>query len=335
MSNISDEDPPDAELRRLVSRFLDQTLTDVERDRLEERLRSEPAAHRYCADSIRFDATLQEALGPQSLEWEETRRVRLDTRRGAPFLSVQREQTVRFGGSEPSPSPANVRLKHKWWLGGLLLVLVATGVYFYQQQRDSYSLRNGDFEAMDLSQNPTGVDRSILYWQDFFTTPDAELCEVGRVSGGQFFAKSGRNAVRLRNRAYINQIILNKNGSLLKAVAELRVVVTGWGYSNARSAHTLRGSLRYVASGNPNMIQYEVANTTVSVECSGWQRFRMELVLPANLSVPASDTSGNGAAAPPFINVQDKGLTLSLDDRSKEGELFLDDLKLEVIQPAN
>ena len=178
MSGISDEDPPDAELQRLVSRFIDQTLTHAERDRLEERLRNEPAAQRYCANSIRFDATLQEALDPQSLEWEETRRFRFDTRRGAPFWSIQREQTLRFGASEPPRLPGSVRTKRKWWLGGLLLAVVsaAAGVYFYQQRGDSYSLRNGGFEVMDLSQNPTGVDRSVLYWQDFFSTPDAELC---------------------------------------------------------------------------------------------------------------------------------------------------------------
>ena len=57
-----EEDRVDAELERLVSRLLDHCLTDEESRRLEQRLRDEPAAHRYCSECLRFDANLQETL---------------------------------------------------------------------------------------------------------------------------------------------------------------------------------------------------------------------------------------------------------------------------------
>ena len=86
MTGSAEDEPPDVELQQLVSRFIDQTLTEAERDRLEQRLREEPAAQHYCANAIRFEATLQEALNPQSLEWEETRKVVFDLKKGSPVL---------------------------------------------------------------------------------------------------------------------------------------------------------------------------------------------------------------------------------------------------------
>jgi len=102
MTGSSEENPPDGELQQLVSRFIDNSLTEAQRDRLEQRLRDDPSAEKYCADAIRFEATMQEALNPQGIKWEETRRVVFDIKNGAPAWSVQRQQTIRYGDSDRS-----------------------------------------------------------------------------------------------------------------------------------------------------------------------------------------------------------------------------------------
>lgn len=338
MIGLSNDDPPDAELQQLVSRFIDQSLTEAERDRLEQRLREEPAAQKYCADAIRFEATLQEALDPQTLEWEETRRVVFDMKKGSPTWSVQRQQTIRYGDSDRSLISRVASAKRGWWLGaiGVLLFTAIAATLYHRSQANSYSLRNGGFEAMDLSQSPKGIDRSVLYWQDYFSNPGTELCEVGRVSGGKFFAKSGRNAARLRDRAFLNQIILNHAGQGLKAVPGLRVTVSGWSYTQGSPtpSYTLRASLRFVASGYPDMIQYEAANVTIPLESGGWHHFKTELVLPEKLLHKPSDLANPLAESPIPIQLEGKELTLSLDNRTPGGTIFLDDLKIEILNPG-
>ncbi|BCU77918.1 hypothetical protein [Luteolibacter sp. LG18] len=332
----SDDGPPDAELERLVSRFLDQSLTEEERDRLEHRLRTEPEAERYCARAIRFDATLQEAIDPGKLEWEETRRVVFDPRPGAPMWSVQRQQTVRYGGAERAglPGPER-RARWKWIVAALAAAGLATAgaVFYYQSRTSVYALRNAGFESMDLTQSPTAISRSVLYWQDFFATPGTEVCEIGRHSKGRLYAKSGRNVIRMQDNAFLNQIILDQHGKALKAVPGLRVIVTGWSQVSDPAAHTLRGSLRFVASGYPVMIQYEAAVATTPLPQGGWSPFRIELTVPENLLRGPSDLSDRRSPAPPSIDLNGKDLTLSLDNRSGT-PIYLDDLAIEVHPPG-
>ena len=336
MTGGKEDSSPDRELQELVSRFIDQNLTEAQRDRLEQRLRDEPAAQEYCADAVRLEATLQEAINPQSLEWEEVRRVVFDMKKGTPSWSVQRNQTLRYGDTGRTALPHRSVRKRNWWLGGIgILAIAAAAGFFYQQsRRNSYSLRNGDFEAMDLGQNPRGVDRSVLYWQDYFSTEGTELCEVGRVSNGRFHAKSGRNAVRLRDRAFLNQIILNKAGTGLKAVPGLKVVVSGWAYTQYLPDYTLRASLRFVASGYPDMIQYEAAHLNIPLKDGGWHRFEAELVLPKDLMRTPSDQSKKTGDSPPAVQLEGKELTISLDNHSPGGTIFLDDLEVEIHMPG-
>lgn len=337
MTGSTEEPSPDRELQELVSRFIDQNLTEPQRDRLEQRLREDPAAKEYCADAIRLEATLQEALNPQSLEWEEVRRVVFDMKKGAPAWSVQRNQTLRYGDSGRTVTSRDSVRKRNWWAGGIgIVALAAAAGFFYHQSRvNSYSLRNGDFEAMDLGQNPRGVDRSVLYWQDYFSTEGTELCEVGRVSNGKFHAKSGRNAVRLRDRAFLNQIILNKAGTGLKAVPGLKVVLSGWAYTQNQPTYTLRASLRFVASGYPDMIQYEAAHLNIPLKDGGWHRFETELVVPKDLMRTPSDISQKTGDSPPAIQLEGKELTISLDNHSPGGTIFLDDLEVEIHMPGD
>lgn len=337
MTGSPEEHPLDGELQQLVSRFIDQSLTEAQRDRLEQRLREDPSAEKYCADAIRFEATMQEALNPQGLEWEETRRVVFDIKNGAPAWSVQRQQTIRYGDSDRSLISRMGRRKYKWWLvggAGVMTLAAIAGILTYQIHAGTYSLRNGDFEAMDLTQSPRGVDWSVLYWQDYFSNEGTSLCEVGRVSGGKFYAKSGRNAVRLRDRAFINQLILNKAGGRLKAKPGERVTVSGWSYNQGSPTYSLRASLRFVASGYPDMIQYEAANVSIPLEDGGWHHFKTELLLPTDLLRTPSDLSANTEGSPPPIDLNGKELTLSLDNRSPGGVMFLDDLEIEISTPG-
>ncbi|MDB6078184.1 MAG: hypothetical protein JWO82_1931 [Akkermansiaceae bacterium] len=338
---------PDPELEQLVSRFLDHTITAEETAVLEQRLRDQPDARDYCARALRFDATLQEALLPQPLQWEETRRVVFDPKRkdGGPAWSIQRQQTVRYGnpGNSLSGSPEGPLglpgppVRRRWLWPAILVVSLAAacaGSFFYYRSLENvYALRNGDFEAMDLSRSISGIGHSILYWQDNFSTSGCELCEIGRVSGGKIFAPSGRNIVRLQDRAFLNQLILNKRGTPLKALPGLRVILTGQAYSQGDVPHSLRGGLRFVASGYPDMIQYEAATDSATIPSGGWHPLRMEFQVPADLLRPPSDLSSKNIAAP-SIDLSGKELTLSLDCRSPGDSICLDDLKIEVLPPG-
>lgn len=338
MTVPSPEGAVDPELQRLVSGLIDHTLTDEEAARLEDRLRRDPAAHRYCAEALRFDADLQESMDTTALSWEETRRVVFDPRRTGKIWSVQREQTLRFGDAPrpglPAPAataPRGSRLP----LVVLALALVgaiAGGAWYYQKSTGTYALRNGDFEEMDLSKSPTGVDRSLLNWQDYFNTVGAELCEIGRVSGGRIYAKSGQNVVRIMPGAYISQFLKNKRGQTLLAEPGLRLKVSGWCY-NEGSHGTLRCALRYVASGYPDMIQYEAASSAIQPRENGWHPFSFELKAPENLWRSPSDLATTTNTTPPAVDLRGQPITLSLDHRSSDGVLYLDDLEIEVLPP--
>lgn len=336
---------PDPELERLVSRFLDHTLTAGETAELERRLRDQPAAREYCARALRFDATLQEALQPQALEWEETRRVVFDPKRkDGPAWSIQRQQTFRYGtadagmdASAPIGLAGPVVRQRRWlWPALVVLSLVVAGggsAYVIWRSENGYALRNGDFEAMDLSRSVSGIGRSVLNWQDNFSTNGCELCEIGRVSGGKIFAPSGHNVVRLRDRAFINQLILNKRGTPLKAQPGLRVILTGQVYGEGEAENSLRGSLRFVASAYPDMIQYEAATVSAAAENGGWHPLRMEFQIPGDLMRSPSDLSNNGLQTPP-VDLTGKELTVSLDCRAPGGTIYVDDLKIEVLPPG-
>ncbi len=110
-------------------------------------------------------------------------------------------------------------------------------------------------------------------------------------------------------------------------------MVSGWSYNQGSSSYSLRASLRFVASSYPDMIQYEAANVTVPLKEGGWHQFRTELEIPDNLLRPPSDLSKTYENPPPSIQLEGKELTLSLDNRSPGGVMFLDDLEIEVLKP--
>ena len=81
------------------------------------------------------------------------------------------------------------------------------------------------------------------------------------------------------------------------------------------------------------MIQYEAAHITIPVKEGGWHPFKAELILSENLLHTPSDLSKNSPNPPPPIQLEGKELTLSLDNRSPAGVMFLDDLSIEVAAP--
>lgn len=331
----------DAELEELVSRLLDGVLDRNQHRRLEQRLRDDPAARAWCVRHLRFDALLQEALNPEPLEMEETRRVVFHPRNSAHAWIVERLQTIRGGRGDGG----RVRRRRLWWLAAAL-GLAAAGIFYGWHGVDAWRLRNGDFEAMDLTRSPRGLGTSILDWQDYFRSANAALCEIGRVSGGKIFAKSGRNVVRLDSRGFLTQRLMSRKEAPLKARPGLTVVLTGWSYCEGRPPFRLRGSLRFVASAYPEMIQYEAAFATAELSPGGWHPFEIRLTLPDDLNVPPSDVFRDSSSAmvfrkhertiladnspPPTADLTGKDLTLSIDQDSPGVTVYLDDLGLQV-----
>lgn len=332
----------DAELRELVSRLLDGALDEEQRHRLEQRLREEPEARAYCVRNLRFDALIQEALISEPLELEETRRVLFDPTRPASTWIFQRLQTIRRAGGSGD------RSSRRRWILPLAILLLAGGAGFawWYWQSDPWQLRNADFEAMDLTRSPGGVGTSILDWQDYFRSNNATLCEIARASNGRIFAKSGRNVARLDGSGFLTQRLLSRDLRPVKARPGLTVELAGWAYCEGKPPFELRGSLRFVASSYPEMIQYEAAFTSVELEPGGWHPFKIRLTLPDDLDLPPSDASLDLTSATAFkrhgrtimaegsplpsADLTGKELTLSIDQDSPDVSIYLDDLSIEV-----
>jgi hypothetical protein len=324
MNDAPGDQPPDAELERLVSRFLDNSCSNDERARLEHRLQSEPEAMNYCARAIRFDAALGQAMNPQELEWEETRRLVIDREHG-PAWTLQRR--LRLG---------RLIQRRRWpWIVALAgLVAAAIGAWFLRGHlRSEFRLRNGDFEAMDLSQSPSPVSETILYWQESFSTKDAKQLDLNRATSGKLYAKSGRNVVSLAPVAFLNQVILNGNGTNLRAKPGMHITVRGWYISETSTKNGLLGSVRFVASGYPEMVQYTAASGAHDIEKGGWHPFEIKLTLPKDLGVPPERTLHSVPDLPPSVDLKGKPLTLSIDSRLPQGTIYLDDLSIDVGGP--
>lgn len=340
MSGSPDNDI-DPELRELVEAFLDQRLDAGDKARLEQRLRDDPAAREYCARALRFDSALQESLQPQKVEWLETRRVRMTNESGVPAWEIQRNQSVRYGDHPDALPPIVGPKRWRWtWIAlPLALVTLATGMMVWNRsKREPASpgttglspvlLRNGDFEATDLTYAASDSNSALVDWQDYFTTGQADLCEISRATRGTVLPKSGRNVARLWNYAYLTQRLTHRDGSPVRAKPGMRLAVSGWAYVLQGSPpYGMRGALRFVASGKPGMIQYEAAHGQVSFVKDGWQRFRLEIALPGNLEVAASDIDA-GIHSPAKLDLSGKELTLSLDSRCSDGCLLLDALEI-------
>ncbi|MBB5350242.1 hypothetical protein HNR46_000466 [Haloferula luteola] len=326
-SDSSDE-PLDPNWQHLLNRFLDQTLDAEESAEFARRLREDPSALALCGQRIHFDATLQAALGAKDLEWEETRRIRFNPGGTGPLWSIERQQEFHIGRRRR-------RVRRQLLRASLvalgLLILGAAAYHFHARHR--YQLRNGDFEAMDLSQSPNPESLSILYWQESFSTPQARVLELSRATQGELFAKSGRNVVALQPRAFLNQVLVDARGEPLAAHPGTRVHVTGWYHCRNAPQSRLEACLRFVASGYPLAIQYNLAVQSVDLKDGGWHPIHFDLTLPTDLWRKPDIVSGETPHPPGAIDLHGKPVTLSLDFYSESGELLVDDLALTAEEP--
>ncbi len=339
---------PDPELKSWVEALIDQRIAPHDAQQLTERLRHDPAARKYCAEVLRFDAAMQDELLPQEIEWTDTRRVTLRNGNDGPGLEVQRNQTVRYGKGGTDSLSTEVALpstRSRWWLAVFFTAAILAGGLVYWVNREqppmvkapAVILLNPDFEATDLTFLSEPTNRALVDWQDYFVTENADVAEISRVSGGTVLPKSGRNVARLSNFAYLTQRLRRSDASPLLAKPELSVTVSGWAYVLADPAAEadggeqkyaepfgLRGALRFVAGGSPGMIQYEATSASVTLTQGDWQHFTIQLILPKNLLLPASH-----GVARTNLDLTGKELTLSLDSLCKHGyHLLLDDLKI-------
>ncbi|WP_193213430.1 hypothetical protein [Luteolibacter marinus] len=327
--------PDGDEASALFARFLDQRLDDAGMQRLEQLLRDDPDARGRCAEQLLFEADLKDAVDPGELEWLETRQVVLGKKDGLPSLEIRRNQELRVGpratpkAVEPPKPPA---LRRYLWLGGALAAAAAGWLWFRGPHPAAPVLKNPGFETTDLSLNPTGNTYALIEWQDYFSTPNAELCEPGRVTGGKIFAKSGRNVARLLTGGHLTQRLHDENGMPVPARSGARYVLSGWLHTDGTGPHVLRTALRVVASGRPAMIQYEAVHQKLDITPQpGWQPFLIEFNLPDDLQRTPSDVT---VPERPLLDLEGRELTLSIDSRGHEGSvLYLDDLSLERNDP--
>lgn len=316
---------PDPELRQLVDRMLDNRLAPDEQERLRHRLDTEPEALDYCAGEIRFHSALEGAFHPTEMLWEEKRRLTIG--RNGPAWTIERR--LNFG--------KNPRRLWPWLLGATVAILLASvGTWFWARASERvFQLRNGDFEAMDLSLSRVPESQSILYWQETFSTPDARIVDLNRKTSGKLIAKSGRNVAELARWTFLNQVIVNKEGENLLAKPGLVVVIRGWYFSEQSFDGGLLFSLRFVAGANPNMIQYVCASAQTDVRAGGWKSFESTLTLPNDLWRSEAITREGQTTPSAAIDLTGKPLILSIDNRMPKTSLLLDDLSIQVRQPGH
>ena len=324
--------PPEAddEVAELFAKFIDQQLDEAGHRRLEELLRQNPSARDRCAQRLLFESDLKDAIQPSELEWLETRRVVLARRDGRPAMEIQRSQELRLGPRARVEVAAKKKRRLLAAAGGVAALAIAAAFLLprFFSAPGAPVLRNAGFETTDLSLNPTGNTTALIDWQDYFTTEDADLCEIARVTGGRIFAKSGRNVARMKRFGHLTQRLRDENGAPITARPGARYVLTGWVHTEGDAKPLLRTALRVVASGRPAMIQYEAVHRQLDLTPkAGWQPFRIELDLGENLEREPSDITTDQR---PVLDLKGREMTLSIDSRGEKDSVFyLDDLSLE------
>ena len=344
MNNELTDPSPDAELADLVSRYLDNRLDATQRARLETRIQQEPAAMDYLAKRLSFEATLRETINPQRMEVLESRRMIMEPGSAGPEWSVEQQRSVRIGRSE-EPVTVDVppsRKRRALWLTGCAILMLAalTAVWFLWLRPEPAAvppplvLSNADFEATDLSLTPKGITSTLVDWQEAFACQEAELVEIGRVSEGAVFAKSGKNVARLRGAGYINQFLHYRDGSPLRARDGLTVRLSGWAWLEESAPKTMSASLRVVASGRPDTILYDACRANFTLEAQGWQRFRVDLPVAGDLMRTPYWVEPRVSSKPP-LDLTGRELCLSIDMDMTSGTILLDDLNVEEVPPLD
>lgn len=328
---------PSPEITDLIVRYGEQRLEPKELGILENHLREDETAREFFADRLRFDAEIHEVLNPpQQLEWTETRNLVMKDGKN---WEIQRHQTLR-SGMPPEGGGKKNKVRHLPMLLialGILIVGLVSYIFWPAAKSEpkisELILRNGNFEETDLTFATTGKNSVVIGWQDYFTTDHVSIAEIARTSDGQIFAKSGRNVAMLWDYGFLTQQLHRADGTAIQARSGMHFRVSGWAYvMEGREPYGLRAALRFVATGKPGMIQYELAHDEVRLEAGGWQHFTMEMTLPDDLELLPSDVD-RGMQPPPATNLSGRKLTLSLDSRCAGGILLLDNLKIEEMKP--
>jgi hypothetical protein len=330
---------PDADLADLVSKYLDNRLDTAQRERLESRIRQEPAALAYLAKRLRFEAYLRETVNPQRMEVTESRRMIMEPGADGPEWSVEQQRSVHIGRPIDTLTLEDSRLRKRRFrlllAGGTLLAALTTAWLLWPQEPPPPAappqvvLRNADFEATDLSLSPEGRTSALVDWQDVFTCPDVELVEVNRHSNGRIFAKSGKNAALLRNAGYLTQRLQHSAGGPVRASDGLALRLSGWVWTEA-PARNIKASLRVIASGRPTTIQYDACETPVTLTQAGWQPFTIDLKIQGSLMREPFWVEPAGQAKP-VLDLTGRELFLSIDSRSPD-PILLDALKIEELR---
>lgn len=336
----------DDELIELVSRYRDDSLDSAQLDKLENRLKTDAGARDYCAECLRYDAEMQQALGEAChLELSETRNVIL---KGKSAWEIQRTQSIKYGDTTNGVLGMNgtKKITFSLWLFIMVLAFGTIVIYFLLSRDTPESLtplqlanatptliiRNPSFEATDLTYSKQGSDLAVVDWQDYFTTTGASVAEISRTSEGKIYAKSGRNVACLREFAYLTQRLRYDDGSPLLATPGLKVNISGWAYvAKGNEPCSVNFALRFVATSKPGMIQYEANKASVPLSLGGWQKISTTLEIPDRPIVPYSDIDP-GVKVPPELDLTGRELTLSIDSRCKGGVLLLDDLSITKVE---
>jgi hypothetical protein len=334
----------DPQLTRLVDAYLDGSLTDAEKLKLEKELEKDEVQN-YFVERLHFHAELFESQQPLRVELTQKREVVFEVKDGLPMFSKREVKSVRIGNPKTEKFVDLVTARSNRYFLLLLLgssVALLVVVFLLQLilnqnvERDVIShpnllLRNSSFEDNDLSEEVDGFSYSIFEWQDHFLSQRAGVIRP-EVYIPEIKAPDGSNVAYMSPGSFLTQRLLLSDLSEFKAKKGMKLRLLGKIRTlEIPQTPILRCAIRVVKGIHPEMLQYEPALAVYTEISDTWRDFSIEFDLPQeNMTLLPSDYSGQSTDHARAWNVEGKGLTLSLDNRGG-GELLLDCVKLEWI----
>lgn len=130
MSTLPPELPPESlELVELVDRYLDQRLDETQGKRLEDLLRNDLRARRYCAERIRLHTELHSLARPLRIEIHEDRNLVIEQAGGVSTVTARRSNRVSVAPSAGHERTTGIRRPRWWWALPVVAALASVALW--------------------------------------------------------------------------------------------------------------------------------------------------------------------------------------------------------------
>jgi hypothetical protein len=185
VSNRPPEQPPESlELVELVDRYLDQRLDATQGKRLEDLLRDDQRARRYCAERIRLHTELHSLARPLRIEIHEDRNLVIEQAGGVSTVTARRSNRVSVApATGHDRNPAGIRRARWWWALPVVAALASVALWVHLAGTGAAgqavpalsitALENASFESEKLKDGE--IRNTVVGWE---TNPGSKQTAV-------------------------------------------------------------------------------------------------------------------------------------------------------------